>query len=60
MNIIQVQNSYRSVGGENVVLESTVDLLKRNGMIVSLLIRNSKDIGDSIWKKMHAFINGKG
>jgi glycosyltransferase involved in cell wall biosynthesis len=58
MRVVQIHNNYRFKGGENVVYESTAGLLKRRGVAVDLLTRNSHDVERSLYRKVRAFISG--
>jgi glycosyltransferase involved in cell wall biosynthesis len=55
MKVVQIHNNYRFSSGENVVFEGTVDLLKRRGVAVVLLTRDSRNFKPSIYKKIRAF-----
>ena len=58
MRVLQVHNHYRIRGGEDAVVESTVRMLTRRGIDVSVLARNSETIGGSPLRKVYAFGSG--
>jgi len=58
MRVIQVNNYHRTVGGSDVAVDLTIDLLQRRGIDVFFLKRNSKDLGNSLLGKFLAFSNG--
>jgi hypothetical protein len=58
MRVLQVHNQYRIRGGEDAVAESTVRMLTRHGIDVSVLTRNSETIGGSLLRKVYAFGSG--
>jgi glycosyltransferase involved in cell wall biosynthesis len=57
LKVIQVHNWYRLRGGEGVVFQATVDLLKRKGNPVSLMTRDSQNIGGSFRRKLNALVS---
>jgi len=57
MKVVQVHNRYRVPGGEDRVVDATVGLLRRRGVQVSLLSRDSGGIPDSMRSRMGAFFS---
>ena len=58
MKVILVNNSHRIVGGSDIVVNATIDLLKRRGIAVLSLIRDSKRLKPGFLGKMQAFASG--
>lgn len=58
MKIIQVHNRYRYRGGEDSVVEATIEILKRRGISISLMERPSLDNKCSIFQKIRLFFSG--
>ena len=58
MKICTVHNEYRVIGGEDLVVRGTVDLLRRNGQEVRFLASNSAEIGNRRFGKFRSFFSG--
>jgi glycosyltransferase involved in cell wall biosynthesis len=58
MKICQVHNWHRFSGGSEIVVESTINLLKRRGHEVFLLAQESRSLGSGISGKTRAFACG--
>ena len=58
MKICIVHNEYRHLGGEDLVVRATVDLLRRNGQQVRCFTGNSSDIESRRFGKFKAFFSG--
>lgn len=59
MKVLQVYNQYRSLfNGEEQVVFQTDELLRSRGVQADLLMRSSREIGESIWRKAQAFFSG--
>jgi glycosyltransferase involved in cell wall biosynthesis len=58
MKICIVHNEYRVLGGEDLVVRATVDLLRRNGQQVRCFTCNSSDIESRRFGKLKAFFSG--
>lgn len=58
MKVIQVHNRYRIRGGEDAVVEVTVDLLKRRGIEASLMDKASRDLDQGLLQKLRASVSG--
>jgi glycosyltransferase involved in cell wall biosynthesis len=58
MNVIQVNNWSRNRGGIEVMVETTMDLLSKRGIAVSLMARNSEELARGFRGKVHAFLSG--
>ena len=58
MKICIVHNEYRHLGGEDLVVRETVDLLRRNGQQVRCFTGNSSDIESRRFGRIHAFFGG--
>ena len=58
MKICIVHNEYRVLGGEDLVVRETVDLLRRNGQQVRCFTGNSSDIESRRFGRIHAFFGG--
>jgi glycosyltransferase involved in cell wall biosynthesis len=59
VRILQIYNQQRSVhGGEEVVVHSTVELLRRHGFDVRLALKSSRGIETSAWRKAKAAGSG--
>jgi glycosyltransferase involved in cell wall biosynthesis len=58
MKICMVHNEYRQPGGEDLVVEATVNLLRRKGQQVRCFTRSSSEIGDRRFGRFQAFFSG--
>jgi len=58
MKVIQVHNWHRVQGGMNVVVAATIELLRRKGIKVLCLTRNSGKLGLGFLGKLRAFACG--
>jgi glycosyltransferase involved in cell wall biosynthesis len=58
MRVVQIQNRPRGGGGADTVFDLTVNLLKRKGVQVSVLIKSSKGLDSGLRGKLHAFAAG--
>ena len=58
MNVLQIHNMYRFRCGEETVFDTTVNLLEHKGIHVSVVTRDSRDLGGSVFGKLRAFATG--
>lgn len=58
MHILLAHNDYGSFSGEEEVMRTISTLLESHGHKITPFRRSSKDIGDSLLKKMHALFSG--
>lgn len=58
MKIVQVQNHPRHGGGADTLVSNMIDLLRTKGECVIPLARRSRDLGDGLRGKFHAFAAG--
>jgi glycosyltransferase involved in cell wall biosynthesis len=57
LKVVQIHNKYRFDGGENVMYESVIRLLRKEGHEVCVFERSSKEI-EGLTRKMHALTEG--
>jgi glycosyltransferase involved in cell wall biosynthesis len=59
MKVFQIYNEQRSrFGGEPAVIEATMRVLVQNGHEARLVMKSSRTLENSIWKRMNAFWGG--
>ena len=58
MKVLQVHNRYRFRSGEDVMFDSTLDILKQKGHEVLLFGQNSRDLQSGFIGKLKAFSRG--
>lgn len=58
MKIIQVHNRYRFRGGECIMVEAIINLLRQHGIDIFYHTRSSEEIGNSPIRKIQSFIRG--
>jgi glycosyltransferase involved in cell wall biosynthesis len=58
MRVCMVHNSYGSVSGEEMVVDTTTTLLRNKRHEVVPFQRSSEEIPDMRWGRIHAFFNG--
>ncbi|MFP4501128.1 MAG: glycosyltransferase [Candidatus Hydrogenedentota bacterium] len=54
MRVLQVHNRYRLRGGEETVVENTLDMLNRRGVAATLFDKASADVGGGLTAKVRA------
>jgi len=58
MKVLQIHNMYRFRCGEETVFDTTVNLLEHKGIHVSVVTRDSRNLGESVFGKLRAFATG--
>jgi len=58
MKVVQVHNFYRIRGGEEEVLDATVNLLKKKGIAVHVETQDSRQITNTGWSRVKALGSG--
>jgi len=58
MKIILVHNLYRTRGGEDEMVNARVHSLRKNGVDVLLVVKDSREVIKSRWSKVKAFGSG--